>query len=517
MRQAARQFLTAGLALGLLACGGPSDESETAQNGTAEPATVEPAEPVAVEQEDVLSSLDDMPPEFEGLFRPWTGDLDGMAERRLVRLLTTYEPMFYHLDGASQSGIVYESARLFEKALNKHLERNRMKVLVVVVPLRRDQLVPALVEGRGDIIAANLTITTERLEQVDFSTPMMRDVSEIVVSGTKAPRLETLQDLSGRELRLRRSSSYWSSVERLNAAFVEMDLAPVRLSAAPPDLDDHDLLKMVQAGSLEMTVVDSHKAQFWARVLDKIVLHPELALREGGEIAWAFRQNSPKLREVVDPFVREHRKGTLLGNVLYQRYLENTSWNDNSLSPTGRRRLDETVALFRKYGEQYGFDWRLLAAQGYQESGLDQRKRSRVGALGVMQILPDAAKQVGITDVDQLENNIHAGVKYMRHIVDHYLDQPEIDPNQQHLLALASYNAGPTRIRNLRREAASKGLDPNVWFDNVEVVVARRVGSETVRYVGNIVRYHFAYQFLKRTDEDGAGDEVASLSRSKAG
>jgi membrane-bound lytic murein transglycosylase MltF len=474
--------------LAALGCGG----ADRGGDPPAPDAEVEPADATAP----ILSSFDDLPLEFQRLMEPWTGDLDGMAQRRAIRVLTVNNPMFYAMDGVEQRGIIYESAMLFEKFINEHLRTGRLKVRVVIVPVLRDELIPAMVDGRGDIAAANLTITPERLEVVDFSDPLLGDVDEIVVTGSSSPPLDDLDSLAGRELHLRPSSSYWSSVERLNASLAERGLSPVKLTVAPPYLEDHDLIEMVHAGVLPLTVVDSHKARFWERVFDDISVREDLALAENGQIGWAIRKGSPELRELVNAFVRKHRRGTLIGNVLHNRYLENTAWIENHLDGPGRRRFEETAPLFRTYGERYDLDWVLLAAQGYQESRLDQRRKSRRGAVGVMQLLPSTAKSVDVTEIHELEPNIHAGAKYMRHIADHYLGDEGLDAEQQHLLTLAAYNAGPTRMRRLRREAAAKGLDPDVWFDNVEVVVARRVGSETVRYVENIWKYHVAYTLL---------------------
>ena len=498
MRHCTSIALVMSLLVAMAACGGPGDEAPEVDAGTG-PAAVSPGE----EPEPLLSSLDDLPAELAQLLAPWTGDLEGMVERRAVRVLTAHNPMFYFLDGAEQRGIVYEGSVLFEDFLNEHLERGRLRARVIIIPVRRDDLLPALVEGRGDLVIANLTITPERREIVDFSTPVMRDVSEVVITGPSFPPVTRLEDLAGRELRLRRSSSYWASVEALNKTFVERGLEPVRLTAASPYLEDHDLIEMVNAGLLDLTIADSHKAEFWAKVFGGVVVHPDLAVREGGEIGWAFRKNSPGMREVVDLFVRKHRKGTLTGNVLYNRYLGDTSWVKNAYDENERKRFHDTAVHFQKYGDLYEFDWVLLAAQGYQESRLEQSTRSRAGAIGVMQLMPTAAKQVGIQKIDDLENNVHAGTKYMRHLVDHYFDDPSLSPEERHMLALAAYNAGPTRIKKLRQETAAKGLDPNVWFDNVEVVVARRVGSEPVRYVSNIVKYYYAYKLLLESRQTG--------------
>jgi membrane-bound lytic murein transglycosylase MltF len=419
-----------------------------------------------------------------------------MIERRVIRLLTVFSPMYYYLDGPEQRGIVYESALQFEKGLNKALKRRRLQVRVVIIPIPRNDLIPALVEGRGDIAAANLTITPERLEQVDFSEPILREVSEIIVTGPAADDVATLDDLAGREIHLRAASSYWSSVERFNEQLHSAGKKPMRPIEAPRYFSDEGLLEMVNAGVIPMTIIDRHKADFWAQFFDNIVLHPDVALRSGGEIGWAFRKESPQLAGRLNEFVRRHRKGTLFGNVIFNRYLREGRWVRSPLDTPERARLEEISSLLRKYAGEYRFDWTLIAAQAYQESRLRQDLRSHRGAVGVMQILPTTAAEIGISDITSLENNIHAGVKYLRYIVDRYFDDEEIEPAQRHLFGLAAYNAGPRRIVRLRAAARSKGFDPNRWFDNVEVLAARSIGSETVRYVGNIAKYYVAYRMI---------------------
>lgn len=501
------------LLLLMAACSAPDDTIETAGlKGT-------PADSLAgdgwlrggsdsVGQPALLSYLDDLPPGLDTLMRPWKGDLDRMIERRVVRLLTVFSPMYYYLDGAEQRGIVYESAVQFEKELNKALNRRRLKVRVVIVPIPREDLIPALVEGRGDIAAANLTITPDRLQQVDFSEPILSNVSEIIVTGPAGDDVATLEDLSGREIHLRRASSYWSSVQRLNRKFRAGGKKEMRLIEAPPHLGDEGVLEMVNAGVIPMTLIDRHKADFWAQFFSDIVLHPDVALRTGGAIGWAFRKDSPQLAASLNTFVRRHRKGTLFGNVIFNRYLRDGRWVRSPLDTPERARLEKISSLFRKYAGEYRFDWTLIAAQAYQESGLRQDLRSRRGAVGVMQILPATAGEMGVSDVTRLENNIHAGVKYLRYIVDRYFDDEEIEPTQRHLFGLAAYNAGPRRIMKLRAAARQKGFDPNRWFDNVEVLAARSIGSETVRYVGNIAKYYTAYRMIATQ----LGDAPAGLS-----
>ncbi len=478
-RRVSRCILAGWTALVLAAaCAGP--EKETGLEA--------PAEDLLVHGSEAAAEM--------GLDRVWTGDFGGMAERRVIRALVPYSQSFYFFDRGAQHGITYESMKLFEKQVNEELGTGRLKVHVVIVPTRRDRLLPALAEGKGDVAAGNLTITDERRQLVDFSVPFATDVREILVTGPTAPPLVEHEDVAGREVYVRLSSSYRESLESLNAALERSGLAPTRLRPAEEFLEDEDLLEMVDAGLIPMVVVDQHKAELWAQVFENITLHRDFPVRSGGEIAWAFRKGSPELAAVVNRFVARHKQGSLLFNVITRRYLKDTRWVKNAVSDEAMKRYRQTVGLFEKYAPEYGLDHLMIMAQGYQESGLDQSVRSRAGAVGIMQLLPSTAKSVGIADFERAEPNVHAGIKYMRFILDQYFDDEGMDELNKTLLAFASYNAGPNRIARLRRQAAERGLDPNVWFRNVEIVAAEKVGSEPVRYVSNIYKYWAAYRLV---------------------
>ena len=444
----------------------------------------------------------------------WQGDLDGMIERRRIRVLVSLSKTFYFLDKADQRGLTYELMKAFERNLNKRLELKTRKVHMVFVPVRRDELLPALVEGRGDIAAANLTITPERRKLVDFSDPYLEDVSEILVTGPAAPELGSLEDLAGREIHVRRSSSYYESLARLNLTFRASGRTEVSLIPADENLEDEDLLEMVNAGLIPMIVMDSHKAEFWEQIFEDIELRPGLAVNRGGRIAWAVRKGSPELVKEINVFVKRHKKGTLVGNILFKRYLKNTNWVRNALADEEIKRFQETFGLFKKYAGDFGFDWLMIAAQAYQESRIDQSKRSPRGAIGVMQILPSTAADpnVNVPGIEEIENNILAGVKYLRFIADRYFADEGMDPLNRLLFSFAAYNAGPAKISRLRRRAAREGLDPDVWFRNVELIAAKAIGRETVQYVGNIYKYHIAYQgIIARFAERQAVKQPASM------
>ncbi len=457
--------------------------------------------------QDTAPKAPTVPPEILPRVPVWTGDYEEMVERRRIRALVVYNKTQFFLDGGQPRGIAYEALTEFEKSINQKLGTRHLRVEVVVVPVRRDELLPALAQGRGDLAVANLTVTAARREIVDFSDPLMTGVRQIVVTGPSATPLSSIDDLAGREVHTRRSSSYYESLVRLNESLRRAGKPEVEINVVSDFLEDEDLLEMVNAGLIPLTVVDSHKAEFWAQIYPNIKLHPDLAVSSGDTIAWALRKETPELKAVVDEFVIKHRQGTLLGNIMLKRYLRNTKWVEAARSDAGTARLGEMAGHFRKYSERFGFDWLLLAAQGYQESRLDQSVRSPAGAIGVMQLLPSTAADpnVGIPNIDELENNIHAGAKYLAFIRDRYFADEAIDSLNQHLLSLAAYNAGPARVAQLRRESQSEGLDPNVWFQNVELIAARRIGRETVRYVANIFKYYIAYSQVEDRLSAGEG------------
>ena len=432
------------------------------------------------------------------LGKKWSGDFNGMAERHLIRALVPPSKTFYFLDGADQRGLTYELLKEFETYVNSEFKRETLKIKVVVIPTKRDRLLPALVEGLGDIAAGNLTITPRRQKEVNFSAPHLAGVDEIIISGPDSPPITALNDLSGKEIHVRKSSSYYESLLQLNERFKKSGRAPIEIVPADEFLEDEDLLEMMNVGLIPMIVIDSHKAAFWAQVFPDLKLHPDVKLRSGGEIAWAVRKSSPRLKVLIDRFIKSHKKGTLKGNILYRRYLKNTRWVRNALAEEEFQRFRGAVDFFKRYSQRYHFDWLMIAALAYQESGIDQSKRSPAGAIGVMQVLPSTAADpnVNIRNIDLMEYNIHAGVKYLRFLHDRYFKNESMDALNKMLFTFASYNAGPSRIIRLRQEARQAGFNSDIWFGNVEIIAARRIGAETVQYVSNIYKYYIAYRLM---------------------
>jgi membrane-bound lytic murein transglycosylase MltF len=442
--------------------------------------------------------------------KPWTGDLDGMVERRVIRALVAPSRTSYWVNGARQTGAEYEFLKAFQEDLNsRHQTRGKhIHLHVVFIPTSRDQLIPGLLEGRGDIAAGILTVTPERLEHVDFGAPFFRGVREIAVTGPASPELSSLDDLSGKEVVARKSSSYWTHLEHLNERFAQEHKPPVILKAAPEDLQDDDLLEMVNAGLLGIIVVDRYQALLWAKVFKKLKPHRGIVVHEGGDLAWMIRKDSPKLKAEIAEFAEKHGGKSAFGKELLKKYGGdgNPRVVKQATSSNEIKKFEKTVEFFRKYGAQYDMDYLLMIAQGYQESLLDQNAKSEVGAIGVMQLMPATGKEMNTGDVTQLEPNIHAGIKYVRLLRDQFFESEPMDTRNKILFSFAAYNAGPARVQKLRKESERRGLNPNLWFNNVELIAAQRIGEETVTYVANIYKYYYAYTLV---EEQRAAQEKA--------
>jgi membrane-bound lytic murein transglycosylase MltF len=428
--------------------------------------------------------------------KPFTGDFDTLVARRAIRVGVTFNRTHYFIDKGQERGLTYESLKLFENDLNADLKTGNLKVHVVIVPMTRTQLYPALASGKVDMVAAMVTVRPELEKLAAFSVPTRTNVNEVVVTGPGAPPIASVDDLAGQQVFVRKGSIYEESLVRLNEQLTARGKPAVVIDEAPDVLEDDDVLEMVNAGLVPITVVDDYLAEFWSKVFTSIKVHSDIAVRSGGSLAVAFRKENPKLRETVNTWLRKHPKGDAFRNTIERRYLEDVKYAKNAAADTERQKLQAVAELFKKYGAQYNLDPLLMAAQGYQESTLDQDVKSPVGAIGVMQVMPPTGKELNVGDIAQVDANIHAGVKYMRFMVDQYYKDEPMDDMNKALMTFASYNAGPGRIRQLRAETKKRGLDPNVWFGNVERVASERIGRETVTYVSNIYKYYITYRLL---------------------
>jgi membrane-bound lytic murein transglycosylase MltF len=436
-----------------------------------------------------------------------TDDFDKMRERRALRMLVPYSRSLFFHDRGQARGATVLAAEEFEKFLNKKYPDKR-PFTVALIPTTRDRLLSALMKGEGDVAAGNLTVTEARSQQVAFTVPTIEKLSEIVVTGPGAPELKTLDDLAGQQVQVRPASSYHESLVALNQRFEKEGKPQMKLRLLPDELEDEDVLDMINAGLVPITVIDDWKGNVWAPYLPKVKLRPDLVVRDAGHVAWALRKGNPQLKAECDAFIGQGQKQGL-DNIVLRKAAANAKKMQNATASAEMKKFIATIDLFRKYGGQYNFDYLMLAAQGYQESRLDQNAKSHVGAIGIMQVMPATGEELKVGDIHQTENNVHAGSKYMAQLMERYFKDAKFDEQNRTLFAFASYNAGPGNIAKMRKRAAEEGLDPDVWFNNVEQVTARRIGQEPVQYVRNIYKNYVAYTLVLEDMNEKEGARAA--------
>ena len=429
-------------------------------------------------------------------FGRYTDDLEGMLKRRNIRALVVINPIGFFYQNGQPMGAMYDSMREFESFVNEKFRTGALKVEVTFVPVRPDQAEPALAQGVGDLIANAVVITPERQQRFAFTVPVEKNVEQIIVAGAHFGSVSNVEDLSGKQVYVNPITANFQNLRQLNERLQKAGKRPIVVKSADKNLLDDDLLQMVNAGLIPATATTATIARLWSEVLPHITVHSDVVVARGEQTALVLRKNNPRLKRLLDEFVAPRGLGTSFGNALLRRYLQNIKWVKNSTSAEEMKKFAALRAIFEKYAGEYDFDYLMIVAIGYQESMLDQSKRNPSGAVGIMQVIPKyaAASPINIPNVMTADHNIQAGVKMLRNIENQYFSDPEIDGLDRTLLCFASYNAGPSRIAELRHVAREHGLDPNKWFNNVELMVAKTIGQETVTYVGNVYKYYIAYK-----------------------
>jgi membrane-bound lytic murein transglycosylase MltF len=439
--------------------------------------------------------------------KPWQGDFDKMLERRVIRFYVPYSRTLYFIDKGRERGISADLIREFERWVNKKYAKTLGKrpLTAFIVVATRDKLREDLLKGYADVAVGNIKVLPELTKDVDFVAPDDNATSvEVLVTGPGASAIASTDELSGKKIYVRKISSYYLSLTALNAQFRKAGKPEVKMALLPDALEDEDLLEMVNAGLLDMIVVDDWKAKMWAQVLPKVKIKDSIVLRPKTKIGWAIRKGSPKLSAELTEFYVQFAKQRGDVTVLLQQYSKRVKALQNASAEKDQKRFRDLVAIFEKYGKQYHFDPLMLAAQGYQESTLNQQTKSPVGAIGIMQVMPATGSSLKVGDIRKVEPNIHAGTKYMDQLMTKYFADANFDEQNRTLFAFASYNAGPGNIAKMRTETKKRGLDPDLWFNNVEIITAEKIGMETTTYVRNIFKYYAAYRLVQEAQSASA-------------
>lgn len=434
----------------------------------------------------------------------YPASLETVLERRSLRVLTSRNAFDFFLHDGRRGGYQYEMARAFVDFLNdRYSERSGEGALPIhfeLIPVHDDQLIPLLLEGAADLIAARLTITPERASLVRFSEPYRR-VDELLVTHDRTPRIESIDELSGQRVVVRESSSYAESLAELDRELVSAGLDPIEIEYVDEQLETERILELVAARRFPYTVADSMIAELAVRIHPQLRIVDVEPLRRGGRLAWATHPAAASLTQEMNAFLARYEEGSLLGNMAVRKYFEAESALAARFAEGGGG-ISEYDPLFRANAERFGLDWRLAAAMAYQESRFDPTARNRWGAVGLLQIKPETAREpyVGIPEVEGIENvneNVRAGLKYLAWIKQRYFDSaPEMRERDRLRMALAAYNAGPSTLIRARRRAEQLGLDPNRWFRNVELALLDMRKTEPVFYVSEINQRYLAYRLL---------------------
>lgn len=432
----------------------------------------------------------------------YKGTLEQIKEKRLLRVLTTGSSFNYFIYNGRQSGFEYDMAKKFVDQLNKQmgLTSEVEKIRLKMVPVKYDQLFYFLENGLGDMIAAGMTYTKDRAQKFQFTTAY-NFTSEIIVHNSKI-KIDSIDDLAGRTVHVRQSSSYVPSLNQLNQKLKNKNLKPLRIEFVDESLDTESILEMVSLGRFELTVADSHLAFIAQKLFDELIVNEDLLIREKSSISWVLPQETPQLLQMANSFLPQYRIGSLHGNINIKRYFKNAARIKSRYFSETKLEISPFDSVFKKYAQQYAWDWRLLAAIAYQESRFRQNIKNRWGATGVMQI-KQAVAQEPYVDISSIagpknyDSNIHAGVKYLTWLKNTYFDDEKILPEDQIYLSLAAYNAGPGRLKQARKKAKEWGHNPNKWFGELEYVLLKMNFTEPVKYVGDIHQRHTAYVVMR--------------------
>ncbi len=299
------------------------------------PAHAKPSSPIATD--------------YQQLF---TGDLQEMKKRHVIRVLVTHSKTNFFLVKGEPHGFEYELLQQYGKFLNKKVSRKNFRTNVVFIPVPFEQLLSGLIEGKGDITAAGLTITPEREKIIAFSDSYLPRVEEVVVMRKKLKGLTTIEALAGRSVFIIRGGSYGPHLDTLNTKFAKKGLSPINITEASEYLATEDLLGLVNTGVIDLAVADRHIAELWAPVLPKISVRPDLTIHSRGKIGWAVRQGDEELHNSLNSFIRRHKKGTLLGNILFKRYYQDRKWISNPLEARERKKIRIIYGPVQKVWEE---------------------------------------------------------------------------------------------------------------------------------------------------------------------
>ena len=430
----------------------------------------------------------------------YTDDFDAIKKRKTLRVITRNNAASYFLWRGELLGFEYELVKAFAK-------QHKLRLEIISAPSHEAQIT-LLLQGKGDIIASFLTVTENRKQRGISFSRYHHKASEIIVSRADDNSIQTTGDLAGRSIYVRKSSAYWETLQTLKNTGLKFNLI-----AAPENMETEEIIGQVASGEYDLTLADNHLLDIELTWRDDI--HAALVIGDVRDNAWAIRSNNPQLLKAVNQFIKKQYR-SLFYNITYDKYFKNAHRIKKyraqriDLNPDGT--LSPYDTLVKKYAQKYGFDWRLLVAQMYQESRFNPKAKSWVGARGLMQVMPRTAKEMKISNLKDPESGIKAGVQYLNWVRERF--EQELSIKDRMWFTLAAYNAGQGHVKDARRLARQQGLNPDKWFNNVEkamLLLSKRKysrkarhgyvrGTEPVNYVREIRTRYRAYVRLANND-----------------
>lgn len=425
-------------------------------------------------------------------------DLKDIVDAGVLRVITSYSPTGYFLYKGETMGFEYE---MF-KRLADHLDVN----LEIVLAKNVDSVIPMLNRGEGDIIALGYTITSDRKEEVSFTDPYLithqsliqrkpDNWRKITVDNIKKQLVTDIVELIRDTVSVRKESSYYARLKELSNELGDT----VHIKLLPGHYSDEEIIQMVSEGKIKYSIIDYNKASIHASYFPNIDIETPVSLSQ--RIAWAVRKSSPELLDIINKGLVQIKR-TPDYNVIYDKYFDNKRQFNRRLDSeyytgsTGKfSKYDEMV---KKYAKDLGWDWILVKSLVYQESMFNVNNKSWVGASGLMQLMPATAKELGVTDVHDPEQNIRAGCKYLKRMYSYWDEIP--DSIQRTKFAMASYNCGYGHIKDAQNLAIKNGKDSLNWDNGVDFFVLNLNKREY--YNDEVVEYGYArgsepYEYVK--------------------
>jgi membrane-bound lytic murein transglycosylase F len=423
-------------------------------------------------------------------------NLEKIREQGALRVLTEYNSTSYFLYRGQPLGFQFEMLQ----ELANHLDL----ALDVSVSNDLERNFNDLQEGNVDLIAMNLTVTSQRKQDVAFTEPLLQTRQVLVQRKPQhwekmnqrqleSSLIRNQLDLAGKEVYVQAGSVYENRLHSLsNEIGGGIDIREV-------NLDSERLIQQVAMEEIDYSVCDENVGLVNATYYPHLDVGTAISFPQ--HVAWAVHPSSDSLQKVINQWITEFRQ-TDKYVILYHKYFTNRhSYRSihSEFYTLGSGKISPFDEAIKRESERIGWDWRLMASLIYQESRFNPEAVSWAGAFGLMQLMPVTARSYGITAESSPEEQIRAGASFIRWL-DAQLMKVVDDPEERIKFILASYNIGLGHIQDARRLAERYDADPNIWFDSVDKWLLRK--SEPQYYTDQVVKHGFArgtetYNFVK--------------------